>query len=179
MSTPGALVRRVDYRRLATQQGRVEGGLELARLGRVAAEMADADHNDRSVAVDLVFSEDAQRRVRVEGRIDATLRLACQRCLRSFDQPMNVAVAGVVVGDDEAAANVPREDEPVLADGDLLDVHGLVADELLLAMPSVARCNAPECVAEFVTDEPPREQTKDDEKTHNPFAVLNQLKRDD
>jgi len=178
MSTPGTLAHRVDYRRLATQQGRVSGEIELSRLRRVVAETVAASRAGDSVAVDLEFKEDAQRRVRVEGTIGTTLQLECQRCLKAFDQPMHVEVAGVVVGDDEAAANVPREDEPVMADGDLLDVHTLVADELLLAMPSVARCARSACRAAYVDDETPPRETKEQEP-NNPFAVLSQLKRND
>lgn len=179
MSTPRALVHRVDYRRLATHEGRIEGRLDLARLDRVAAETIDVRAGDTPVDVDLVFREDAQRRVHVEGDISATLQLECQRCLNAFDHPMNVDVAGVVVGDDAAAANVPREHEPVLADGDMLDVHALVADELLLALPSVARCSRPECAAQYVDNDMPRRDVQNDEERSNPFAVLSQLKRDD
>lgn len=178
MNEPGALAHRVDYRRLATRQGSASGNVEVSDLPRVMAEMADTTCGNRLVAVDLGFEEDAQRRVYVEGTIDTTLRLECQRCLRGFDASMHVDVRGVVVADDDAAANVPREDEPVLADGDLLDVHALVADELLLAMPSVARCSTPECVAQFA-DSGAAERKTTDTKTTNPFAVLDQLKRDD
>ncbi|MES1930093.1 hypothetical protein SADO_12598 [Salinisphaera dokdonensis CL-ES53] len=178
MNRLGTLAHRVDYRRLATQQGRASGEIELSRLPRVTAEMAGAARDGDTIAVDLEFKEDAQRRVRVEGTIDTTLLLECQRCLQVFDESMHVDVAGVVVGDDDAAANVPRDDEPVMADGDLLDVHALVADELLLAMPSVARCARPACSAAYVKDEAPRRETKEQEP-NNPFAVLNQLKRND
>ena len=180
MNTPRALVPCVDYRRLATQQGRIEGRLDLDRLDRVAAETIDSSAGANPVVVvDLEFREDAQRRVHVEGDISTTLRLECQRCLNAFDHPMNVDVAGVVVGDDDAAANVPREYEPVLADGDMLDVHALVADELLLALPSVARCNRPECTSQYVDHDMPLRDEQDDERPNNPFAVLSQLKRDD
>ena len=179
MSTPRALVPRVDYRRLATQQGRIEGRLDLDHLDRVAAQTIDASAGASPVMVDLEFREDAQRRVHVEGDISTTLRLECQRCLNAFDHPMNVVVSGVVVGDDDAAANVPREYEPVLADGDMLDVHALVADELLLALPSVARCSRPECTAQYVDHDMPRRDEQHDERRNNPFAVLSQLKRDD
>jgi uncharacterized protein len=178
MNELAVLAHRVDYRRLATQQGRASGETQLCELPRVFAETADAVCRHDTIAVDLGFEEDAQRRVVVEGTIDTTLRLQCQRCLRHFGAPMHVEVRGVVVADDDAAANVPREDEPVLADGELLNVHELVADELLLAMPNVARCGAPECVARYADgDAPERQKTND--KTTNPFAVLDQLKHND
>lgn len=178
MSEPGTLVHDVDYRRLATQRRQITGTIALARLPRVGAVSACKPAEGDTVAVDLLFFEDAQRRVRVEGRIQTTLRLTCQRCLREYDQPMDAPVAGVVVGDDEAAANVPRADEPVLADGDTLDVHALVSDELLLALPGVERCDRDDCRAQYESA-PEDSDQGDEEKRKNPFAVLQQLKRDD
>lgn len=178
MSSTGSVVHHVDYRRLATHAGRVDGEIELSGMRRVRAETADAAQGQDVVVVDLGFVEDAQRRVRVEGSLDTTLQLTCQRCLREFAAPMHVDVVGIVVADDDAAANVPREHEPVQADGDLLDIHELVADELLLAMPNVARCDAPECAARYASNEAPERPTTDDKRTH-PFAALGQLKGND
>ncbi|MES1925415.1 YceD family protein [Salinisphaera sp. T31B1] len=176
MSTPETLPHRVDYRRLASQRRDVNAGIELARLPRVAGETVAGSDTDRAVAVSLRFTEDSQRRVVVAGSIETTLTLMCQRCLTSFDRPMHLTVAGVVVGDDEAAANVPRADEPILADSDMLDLHALVSDELLLGLPSVARCDRAECVQQYRPRAP--ESDREDAKD-NPFAVLSRLKHGD
>lgn len=177
MNTPGKLAHHVDYRRLATQQRVIGGDVPLSQLQRVSAELA-ADADTGAVAkVSLQFSEDAQRRVYVAGTIEAALRLVCQRCLRPFDNPMLIDVAGVVVGDDEAAANVPRADEPILAESDSLDVYALASDELLLALPSVARCDRADCAALYERVEPEPEPAVQD-KPNNPFAALSKLKRD-
>lgn len=177
MSTPGTLVHRIDYRRLATQRHGVEGHVAVSRLPRVAAEWAgDVDDDDR-VDVDLLFFEDAQRRVYVEGRIRTALRLTCQRCLRPYEQTLDIPVFAVVVGDDEAAARVPRADEPVVAAGDRLDLYTLVSDELLLAMPSVARCDRGDCRSRFERA-PCSHAPGHAHRQDNPFAVLSQIKRD-
>lgn len=181
MSTPGTLARHVDYRRLAASRAVVEGAVELSTLARVQAEMAVRAKLGENVTVHLEFSEDGQRRVHVAGAIEATLTLECQRCLEPFDNPMSLDVAGIVVGDDEAAANVPRADEPILADGEKLDLHTLVSDELLLAMPSVARCSRPECLSQHEAGATLPDSTKETENfksKDNPFAVLSELKRD-
>ncbi|GAB3685920.1 YceD family protein [Salinisphaera aquimarina] len=178
MNTPGTLAHHVDFRRLATQQREIDGELYLSQLPRMIAEMAAGADASGAVRVHLRFSEDGQRRVNVAGSIETTLTLTCQRCLEAFDKHMSVAVAGVVVGDDDAAANVPRADEPILAEGDTLDLHTMVSDELLLALPPVARCGRPDCVSnyEHVAGTP---EPAIDDKHNNPFAVLGQLKRGD
>jgi len=178
MNEPGTLVQHVDYRRLATQTGRIDGTLRVSQLPRVAAEMARQPRDEDTVDVDLVFCEDAQRRVRVEGRITTTLALCCQRCLRVYPQPVTVQAAGVVARDDDAAANVPRDDEPIEAQGDWLDVYALVSDELLLALPVVARCDRNDCSAGYEND-PVLDEPRAGKRTDNPFAVLNEIKRDD
>ena len=179
MTTPGTLAHRVDYRRLALQERGVEGRIAVAALPRVAAEMARPPEPDDEVVVELGFDEDGQRRVHAAGTIRTTLALRCQRCLQVYDEPMDVAVCGIVVGDDEAAANVPRADEPILADGDMLDVHALVSDELLLALPSVARCRRPECMARYAPEPASERAEQRARRQDNPFAVLSQLKRDE
>jgi len=180
MNTPVTLAHHVDYRRLAVAGREVCGEIEISRLPRVVAETAASAGHSGVAAVDLRFNEDRQRRVYVAGQIETTLTLVCQRCLTPFDSPMSVQIAGVVVADDESAASVPREDEPILADGDMLDLHALVADELLLALPSVARCERAACVSQFEHEPSESErQTHKPKSRDNPFAVLSQLKRDE
>jgi len=181
MNTLGTLARHVDYRRMAAGRASVDGTVELSTLPRVLAETAAEAEHGGVVTTRLEFSEDRQRRVHVAGTIEATLTLECQRCLEPFDELMSLDVAGIVVGDDEAAANVPRADEPILAGDDTLDLHALVSDELLLAMPGVARCRRPECVSRHdagPTLPDSEAETENFKSKDNPFAMLSQLKRD-
>lgn len=178
MNKHGGVPNHVDYRRYATQERAIEGTIPLVSLPRVTAEASRAPSADAVAQLQLAFAEDSQRWVRVTGRITAQLVLNCQRCARPFEQAIDAAVAGIVVADDDAAAAVPRDDEPVMADGDKLNVLLLAEDELLLALPMVARCNNPDCRARFETDasvskaQPPK-------RKDNPFAVLKNLKHDD
>src|SRR5699024_10551094 len=97
------------------------------------------------IAVSLVFEEDAQRRVMISGCVETELMLECQRCLQPVRSLVSATVAGMVVVTDDAAAMVPRSQEPVMAEGESLDLHELVEDEILLALPMTVQCDRPAC----------------------------------
>lgn len=178
MSEPADVPRHVDYRRCAAQGRTIEGTIPLVSMPRAVAETHRAPGNDVLVHVQLAFSEDAQRRVHATGRVSAPLVLQCKRCGAAFEQVIEAGVAGVVVTNDDAAAALPRADEPIVTDGDMLDVPALAEDELLLALPMVARCDNARCRARYESDAPggePRSPARED----NPFAVLGQLNDDD
>lgn len=175
MKQPGTLARSLDYRRLALAGQTLDGQLYMWQLPRTMATIEA--QRDRRVSVELQFVEGGQRRVRLTGRAWGQLELQCQRCLELFETTVSATIAGVVVTSDDAAASVPREDEPIMAEEGILDVHALVDDEMLLALPLVARCDRPACRAEYDIDEP-SESAVDEEKP-NPFAALAALKRDE
>jgi uncharacterized protein len=176
MSSVQQLARRIDYRRSALDGARHTGVLSLVELPRTRG-VVSAD-SGAPVTVVLDFQEDAQRRVVMTGRVDTTLVLACQRCLEPVEQTMALDVAGIVVATDAAAAAVPRAWEPVMAEGETLDLHGLIDDELLLALPMTVQCDRPACRAAYASEQEAAEQTSARDKP-NPFAALKSLKRDD
>lgn len=171
MSDSSSLPNRVDPRRLAATGGAVEGELALSELRRLGEHLGPEETVGQGrVSVALAFDEDSERRVRVTGRIQASLTLQCQRCLGSapwrIDQPLRL----VVVADEDAAAEVPRDCDPVVATAEGLDPAALVEDELILALPLVARCERPECVGR--TAEAESGKRRED----NPFAALAALR---
>lgn len=178
MCKPGGVPDHVEYRRFATQGRKIEGIIPLASLPRVVSAVCDLPAKDAVARLQLELAEDSQRRVHATGRISARVVLQCQRCTQLFEETIETAIAAVIVSDDESAADVPRADEPIMADGDRLDVRGLVEEELLLALPMVARCDNPQCRARYETDATVAE-TRSPQRKDNPFAVLKQLKHDD
>lgn len=176
MSTGQQWARQLDYRRRAVDGSQIEGRLTLSDLPRTREVVVDG--SQASVDVALAFEEDPQRRVVLTGRVKTALMLACQRCLQPTEVPMDFRAAGVVVSSDEAAAAVPRQWEPILTEGDTLDVHALVDDELLLALPMTVQCDRPECRAAYDTEQKTPEEPPARDKP-NPFAALASLKRDD
>ena|SRR5699024_1333501 len=169
----------VEYRRCAVQRQTLAGAVPLASMARLADAVLRLP--DKQAQVSLAFVEDDQRRVRVSGRITAPVELLCQRCSTAFVHAVDTTVAGVVVADDASAATVPHADEPILAAGDVLDVHALVEDELLLALPMVMHCGHPDCQTRYNVQAPPAQTAPapSGRRTDNPFAVLDQLRHDD
>lgn len=173
MTTSSRLPDRVDPRRLAATQARLEGHWPLADLPRLASSLYwprdSADMADARLVLD--FGEDEQRRVVMDGQLSATVPLVCQRCLASVAWPIHVTVRLTMVRDDEAAAEVPRDREPLVLDDDSLAVGALVDDELILALPLAAHCNNNDCSR---SEPAPREGGK---RPDNPFAGLADWKR--
>ncbi len=170
------MTRRIDYRRRALDNTRLSGRLSLSELPRTR-EVVVAD-SGAPVDVSLLLEEDVQRRVVLTGRVQTRLMLPCQRCLEPTEEALDVEVAGIVVASDEAAAAVPREWEPILTEGDMLDVHALIDDELLLALPMIVQCDRPECRAAYDSEQKTPAHSPARDKP-NPFAALASLKRDD
>lgn len=183
MSERGALPRRLDYRRAAFDQAAYGGEIALSALPRTRAVCVADSCGDDKVSVAIGFKEDGQRRVIVEGQASVTLALACQRCLEATPVAVDTAIRGMAVANDEAAADVPRDWEPMLADGQLLDLYSLVDDELLLALPITVVCDRADCEHAFSRDKEQGEAVHDSaaasqDKT-NPFAALAALKASD
>lgn len=146
MNDSRKLPERVDPRRLAATGGTVAGEVAIAGLARLADRLApDWEPSDGRAALSVSFGEDAQRRILMDGGIQATLVLQCQRCLEPFQWPVEQTLRLIAIADDEAAAQVPRDREPVIVPPEGLDPVALAEDELLLALPLAARCERPEC----------------------------------
>ena len=160
-----------DPWRFADHNRRVAGTYPLAELPRLRDCLED---RQGEVRFDLTFSRDARNRACVHGRVDADLRLKCQRCL----EVMSLAVRSVlslafVEGLDEAE-RLPDQLDPQLVEQGRVVLREMIEDELLLTLPQVAMHPYGECSSgQASADEQPA--TVDD----NPFAVLADLKRRD
>lgn len=156
---------RFDAARLCARRATLEGSLPLAGLERLTAA---AGPQSGSAAVALRVVPGARRRPMVRGTITAALTLTCQRCVQPMVWPVSCAPALAVVGDDAEAAALPPELEPLVCGDGVVDVAALVEDELLLALPLIARHPAGACVA-------PRPAAVGDgtgASRTSPFAVL-------
>lgn len=169
MSDSHELPERADPRRLAATGGTVTGTVPIAELSRLVDRLAAEDGSGAGRAtLHMRFDEDAQRRIRITGRIEAKLTLQCQRCLQPFEWAADRALNLVAVADEDAAAGVPRDWEPVIVPPQGLDPATLIEDELILALPLAARCERPECLRTS-------EDAKTERRRNNPFAALANL----
>jgi uncharacterized protein len=103
----------------------------------------------RPVEVDLEIHK-LPDHVRVTGNVQATLQIACHRCLEVYSLPLKQQVDAFLVKTERKEAseeNVELDAEELeyeFFDGDVIDVDLLVAEQIFLALPLKALC-AEEC----------------------------------
>lgn len=170
----GRLPDYVDFMRLARQGQVLSGDLSLARMQRLAASLRDTQGSAR---VRLEFDLDARRQPVLRSRVEAELVLECQRCLGDCNYAVSVETVYGLIEHEAQAKRLPDEYEPLLLNEEPMSPLELVEDELILAMPVVARHEDgdPAC-------QPYNLRKQQDASTEtavegsNPFAVLNRLK---
>jgi uncharacterized protein len=147
---------RVDCARLAADAAVLERVYPLSELSRVKDLLADARG---SVKAKLEAG-----RVGATVAVQATPRLVCQRCLQAFELPVTgESEIEFAMSEAEAPAESPRE--IYLMDEGSVSLRELAEEELLLALPVIASCSAPETCGRAPAPE----------ARQRPFAVLQDL----
>lgn len=165
---------RVEPYKLAARHERIEGLVALDKLPRLAEE-AGVQTGDCYVV--LEFGVDSQGRREIRGHLQATLALACRRCLVPMPQEVSSDFLLGMITDEALAAELPASHEPVLVEKEQLDLLTVVEDELILSLPQVVYHDEAEC---HVSAEQLVSKTEgaasETTPAKNPFAVLNALK---
>lgn len=170
--------RQLSLLRLAETAGSLSGVWSAADMPRLAVDAPPAGTGEVHWAAQgerrAVAGDSPQTWLHVQARTD--VQLVCQRCLG----PMTVRVAAACsfrfVRDEDEATRLDEESEDdvlALPKRGLLDLHELVEDELILALPIVPRhdtCPEPLPV-------PADDLNDDDAPPPNPFQALAALKR--
>ncbi|MCW8127172.1 YceD family protein [Microbulbifer halophilus] len=174
MSTPPsttALPRSVDARKLVLREQRLVGMLPAAELERLSAAVESVDGDIRA---ELEFARDLGGYLAASGKLGFSVHLECQRCLQPVPKDVEAEFRWGIVWSEEQGKALPRDLDPVMQNGDELDLYQVLEDEILLNLPMVAYHDE-ECV--------PRdrfhfggESGGEDEQRENPFKVLEQLK---
>jgi uncharacterized protein len=165
--------RKLDIKAFAKVGGQLTGAWPVATFARLASTLAAGDGG---APVDAVTWSATGHEVPVRGgaaqiwlhlHAEAALPMVCQRCLLAYPHPMSVAARIQFVADEAIAADIDADAEhDVLVISKELDLHELVEDELLLALPLVPRHDAcPQPLTASVAEEAevPRQ---------HPFAAL-------
>lgn len=156
----------IEPQRLADRNETLSGEIPLAGMPRLRELLIEPAGD---VRVRLQFSRNEQGRVHIGGDYQASLKVACQRCLAGLTLEMSGPVDVSVVEEGMPLDMVDDGSEPITLTGDQLQVAGFIEDELLLGLP-IAPMHAPgQCRAavdghEESTGKP------------NPFAALKNLK---
>lgn len=167
----GRLPQTVQPLRLAETGAVLHGSLGLGGMTRLATYLHDTDGK---VDVDLGFDIDEAGTRYVRGHLRAVLHLVCQRCLQSFDHPMDVGVSLGFARSEGSASGLPERYEPLVLEDDSVDLAQLVEDELILALPIVPAHEPQDCPADAVAARPAAQEEAEDGK-RRPFEGLADL----
>lgn len=133
----------------------------LSEMSRLKDMLADTRG---SVRARFAFSKLEAGRLGATVAVQATPRLVCQRCLQGFALPVNgESEIEFAASEAQAPADSPREIY-LMQDG-TVSLRELAEEELLLALPVIASCSAPETCGKAPVAE----------ERHRPFSVLQDL----
>jgi len=155
------------------------GDVPLAEMPRLGEAVMRLDGDARYV---LRFHRDERRRIRISGQVSASAVLTCQRCLGEVGYRLAGEIALVAVEGPTEMAQLPEDVEPLLLQaGERRRSLELIEDELLLALPQIARHDDTACAGEAAPHAAskiePSESREGGDKRDNPFAKLADLKR--
>lgn len=125
----------VSIARLLAAEAKLDGRLAIKRLRRLADLLAS---NEGNADVVLQFIRDDEGRRLIKGSVSAVVAVYCQRCLDPMTLTLTQDFALAMVAGEDPARHLPEELEPVIVVEDTVDLHTLVEDELLLALPIVS-----------------------------------------
>ena len=138
--------RRLDVAAFARSDGRLEGAWPLAGMRRLLQDALPLTPD--SPAQSVAWSARGERRapsggqdqIRLHLQAQTALQLTCQRCLQPMTVELHVSPTLRFVRDEALAEQLDEDsEEDVLALSAALDLHDLVEDELILALPLVPR----------------------------------------
>jgi uncharacterized protein len=169
---------RVDYVRLAAEGARLERVYPQDAMPRLRDVLADMGG---LVAASFEFAKLSTGRPGATVAVKAEVWLTCQRCLKGFAFPVDARSEIEFAADEFATSEAKESQREVYAVRDgLVSLRELAEEELLLALPIVAMCVAPDTCgqaadapeASFTAAGTPRDMSGERSR---PFAVLQDL----
>jgi DUF177 domain-containing protein len=166
--------RRAPVDTLVGTETAVDFAIPLADLPRVSHELTSKDGE----ATGHVRFARQQGHAVADLEVSAQPEVVCQRCMQPMRWPVKVKSRVALVSDYDAADRVPDEMEVFLVEGDSVSVRDLVDEEVMLALPNVARHDEDSECARQTVQLPGQPAESDDEtssQVQKPFAQLGEL----
>ena len=157
---------------LADKRGELHGQLPFNTLPRLSEKLVS---HDGVVDVNLYFGREG-RTPYIDGNLETTLFLICQKCLQGVEFKVNNAVKLGIVTKFEYIERLPLDYEPLLVEEETLLLSTLVEDELLLSLPDYPK-HEYDCMVEGVAKEVVSAFDEIAPEKPNPFSVLAHLKK--
>lgn len=158
----------VNFWRLAEARRGYQGTWPLARLERLTPLLGAADGE---VEFAVNFGTDDAGYAFADLEIKAELMLRCQRTLEIFGFPVDLAVRLGLIAVEEDADALPDGYEPLLARDEPSPLIDLIEDELILALPLIAKKQVGSDEPAFVYETGPAPAP-----SNHPFGALEALK---
>ena len=167
----GPLPELLDHRKLANQQGIIEGSFPLQRLQRLGEMLVDQAGD---VSLRLEFNKGEKGRTEVTGHLETKVKLECQLCLQPVTQTLSGALSVIVVSSEAELEQLEDEQDGVIHTDKLISLAALVEDELMLMVPMIPRHEEGECPESdyVVTEELAADEQDEPASTYRPFAGL-------
>jgi uncharacterized protein len=166
--------RRAPVDTLVGTEAVVDFTIPLAELPRVSHELVSTEG---SASGHVRFSRQVGQAV-ADIEVNAAPEVVCQRCMQPMRWPVTVKSRIALVSDYSAADRVPEGMEVFLVEADSVSVRDLVDEEILLALPHVARHEeGSECSvsAMRLPGQEVEADEADDPQVQKPFAQLGEL----
>lgn len=169
----------VDPFRLATREEYLKGTIPLKQMKRLISALS-SDEGD--VYVDVKFSVDINHVVILSGLIKTDAKLICQRCMGEMDLPISLDVQLAFVRSEAEMERLPEGYEVTLVEDTPVMLSDIIEDEILLALPPIAKHNDEACASENVAKSWNSQQVIEPDTENverkNPFDILASLKTD-
>ena len=163
----------IDPWRAVEAGAEFRGSLSLARMARLRESLREPTGEAR---FRLTFTRDPEGRGVLDGEIEARLILTCQRCLEALEYPVRTTLDLVLVSGLDEAGLLPEDLDPLLVPEEPLRLADLIEDELLLALPQIARHEPGDCPVGGEPWTAASDERRAGEGV-NPFAVLGALRQ--
>lgn len=167
---PDELPKRLDVSSLAGRAVSLDTEFAVSECKRLVEALAG---DSGSVKARISLYDDEAGRSIIAGRASADVRVLCQRCMAPFTTELDTEFRLALVADDTMADALPDSLEPLLAADGTVDPRTMIEDELILALPVVAKHGEGEACAL-----PGVRAVQQDDARPRPFAVLESLKTD-
>ncbi|WP_129211927.1 YceD family protein [Candidatus Pseudomonas adelgestsugas] len=162
----------VNPYKLADSNISLQGEMLLACFDRLCSQSFNTLN---MVQIKFIFKRDERKSVVINSIINTEGQMVCQRCLELFTMPIHSKCNYVVVKEGADTQSLLKDYEVLELSADHLNLHELIEDELLLALPIVPVHNAEECQQPTWLNAEPK--LSDNEIIrYSPFSILAQFK---
>jgi len=163
--------------KLAAHGGEMAGEVPLDQFRRLAGYLLDTEGKAQ---VTLVYGLTEKGMPLVTGRIQAVVRRECVNCSHAVEEKIDFIPQIVIVKSEDEASELGEALDPVVMTDEKIELVDLIEDEIILALPILARHSEGQCDPSYYAWKAQQDSELKNagvSKKENPFSVLAKLKQ--